>query len=99
MYHNIPCQVIHARDLVVCISFRVFLTSDVMIGETSDESGLAFFSEECWYWSVELYSSVQKRADLQYFISVCLYLILIISHFTCIFLWSPLYICFGPPPL
>ena len=27
--------------------FRVFLTSDVMIGGTSDESGLVFFSEGC----------------------------------------------------
>ena len=37
-------------------SFRGFLTSDVMIGGTSDESGLVFFSEWCWSWSVELYS-------------------------------------------
>ena len=40
------------------ISFKVFLTSDVMIGGTSDESVLVFFSEGCWSWSVELYSSV-----------------------------------------
>ena len=40
------------------ISFMVFLTSDVMIGGMSDESGLVFFSERFWYWSVELYSSV-----------------------------------------
>ena len=44
--------------LLFFISFRVFLTSDVMIGGTSDESGLVFFSEGCWSWSVELYSSV-----------------------------------------
>ena len=31
--------------LLFFISFRLFLTSNVMIGETSDESGLVFFSE------------------------------------------------------
>ena len=30
--------------LLFFISFRVFLTSDVMIGGTSDESGLVIFS-------------------------------------------------------
>ena len=38
------------------ISFRVFLTSDVLISGTSGESWLVFFSEGSW--SVELYSSV-----------------------------------------
>ena len=36
------------------ISFRVFLTSDVTIGGTSDESGMVIFSEGCWSWGVEL---------------------------------------------
>ena len=40
------------------ISFRVFLTSDIMIGGASDESGLVIFSVGCWSWDVELYSSV-----------------------------------------
>ena len=40
------------------ISFRVFLTPDVLIGGTSDESGLVLFSEGCSSWSVELYNSV-----------------------------------------
>ena len=40
------------------ISLSVFLTSDVIIGGTSDESGLVIFSEGCWSWSVTLYSSV-----------------------------------------
>ena len=44
--------------LLVSISFRVFLTSDVMIGGTSDEFGLVFFSERRWSSSVQLYSSV-----------------------------------------
>ena len=44
--------------LLFFISFRVFLASDVMIGGTSDESGLVFFSEGCWSWSEELYSSM-----------------------------------------
>ena len=35
------------------ISFRVFLTFDVMIDGTSDECELVFFSEGCWSWSVE----------------------------------------------
>ena len=44
------------------ISFRGgFLTSDVMIGGTSDESGLVFFSEGCWSWCVELYRTALKR--------------------------------------
>ena len=42
----------------VRLSFRVFLTSDVMIGGTSDESVLVIFGEGCWSWGVELYSSV-----------------------------------------
>ena len=33
--------------LLVFISLGVFLTSDVMIGGTSDESGLIIFSEGC----------------------------------------------------
>ena len=44
--------------LLFFISFRVFLTSDVMIGGTSDESGLVIFSVGCWSLGVELYSSV-----------------------------------------
>ena len=52
--------------LLFFISFRVFLTSDVMIGGTSDESELVIFSggrggggrRGCWSWGVELYSSV-----------------------------------------
>ena len=44
--------------LFFLISFMVFLTSDVMIGGISDESGLVIFSEGCWSWSVELYTSV-----------------------------------------
>ena len=33
------------RALLFLISFGVFLTSDVMVGGTSDESGLVFFCE------------------------------------------------------
>ena len=44
--------------LLFFLSFRVSFTYDVMIGETSNESGLAIFSEGCWSWSVELYSYV-----------------------------------------
>ena len=44
--------------LLFLISFRVFLTSGVMVSGTSNESGLVFFSEGCRSWSVELYSSV-----------------------------------------
>ena len=40
--------------LLFFISFRVFLTSDTIIGGTYDESGLVFFC----FWSVELYSCV-----------------------------------------
>ena len=44
--------------LLLCFSFRVISTSDVMVGGISDESGLVFLSEGCWSWSVELYSSL-----------------------------------------
>ena len=44
--------------LLFFTSLRAFLTSDVMIGGTSDESGLVIVNEGCWSWSVELYSSV-----------------------------------------
>ena len=44
--------------LLFFISFRVFSTSDVLTAGTSDESGLAIFSEGCWSWSVQLYSYV-----------------------------------------
>ena len=47
-----------AGVLLFFISFRVFLTSDVLISGISDEFELVFFSEGCWSWSVELYSSV-----------------------------------------
>ena len=40
------------------ISFRFLLTSNVMIGGTSDMSGLVVLYEGCQSWSVELYSSV-----------------------------------------
>ena len=40
------------------IFFKVFLTSDVMIGGTSDESVQVFFREGFWSWSAELYRSV-----------------------------------------
>ena len=33
------------RSMLFFISFKVFLTRDVMTGGTSDESGLVFFSE------------------------------------------------------
>ena len=42
--------------LLFFISFRVFLTFDVMTGGTSDESVLVIFSGGCWSWGVELYS-------------------------------------------
>ena len=59
--------------LLFFISVRVFLTSDVMIGGTSDESGLVLFREGCWPWIVHLYSSVQKRAQTFSisFLSIC----------------------------
>ena len=59
--------------LLLFISFRVFLTSDVMIGGTFDESGLVFFCEGRWSQSVELYSSVFQRAQVFSisFLSVC----------------------------
>ena len=44
--------------LLFFISLKLVLTSDVMIGGTSGEPGLVFFSEGCWSWSVELYGSV-----------------------------------------
>ena len=40
------------------IFFSFFFTSDVMMGGTSDESGLVFSGEGCWSWGVELYNSV-----------------------------------------
>ena len=47
-YHDITSQDIYAWSLAFfIIYFRVLLTSDVMIGGTSDESGLVFFSEGC----------------------------------------------------
>ena len=55
------------------ISFRIFSTADVMIGCTSDVSGLVFFCEGCRSCSVELYSSAQKRGQIFSisFMSVC----------------------------
>ena len=44
--------------LLFFISFRGFLTSDVMIGGSSDETKMVFFTEGFWSWGVELYSSV-----------------------------------------
>ena len=47
-----------SRDVLLFISFRVLLTSDVMIGGTSDASGLLLFCEGCRSLGAELYSSV-----------------------------------------
>ena len=73
--------------LLIFISFRVFLTSDVMIGGNSGESGLVSSSEGCCYWSVELYSSVKKCAQI-FSISFLFVLHFFIFYFTYLFLWS-----------
>ena len=90
------------------ISVRVFLTSYVMIGGTSDEFGLAFFSVggggggggvlvlECRI----VQFCVKACADLRYFIYVCLYFIFFILHFTYLFLWpSFVYMIWSPTTL
>ena len=60
--------------LLFYISFRVSLTCAVMIGGTSEESERVFSSDGCWSWSVDLYSSVYKRAQIfsVSFLSVCI---------------------------
>ena len=50
--------------LLFFVSFRVFFTSDVMMGGTPDVFELVFFCEGCRSWSVELYRSVQKLAQI-----------------------------------
>ena len=75
--------------LISFVFFLIFfLTSDVMIDGTSDESWLVIFSGRCWSWGVQF--CVKACADLQYFFSICLYFIFFIVHFTYLFLWSAL---------
>ena len=80
------------------ISLSVFLTSDVMTGGTSDESGFSvIYGEGCWSWSVELYSSEQKHAQI---FSISVLSLYFIFDFTYLFLWSFLvYILFSSTTL
>ena len=80
-------------------SFRVFLTSDVKIGGTY-VSGLVFFCERCQPWSVGLYGSVQKWAQIFSISFLSVYISFYLFFVLDIFFFDPrLYICLGPLPL
>ena len=82
--------------LLFFISFRVFLTSDVMIGGTFDVSGLVFFCVTgvgLGVYNCKVLSKSMCRSSFHF----CLCFIFFIFNFTYIFLWSSfVYKCFGP---
>ena len=80
--------------LLFFISFSVFLTSDVMVNKTPDESGLIFCSQVLVLGCRTVQFRVKARADLQYFISDCTSFPLF--SIPLIFFFGPqFYICFG----
>ena len=75
--------------LLFFISVRVFLTSDAVIGGTSDVSRPVLFCEGCMSLSLELYSFASVHRSLV--VHICLF-----EPSVCLFFISHIF-CFGPP--